>query len=215
MDQMIAWAELQRPQPHRLQEVREARERLAAELAGNKMVEPDLSRIDPATKFPRAIAAMQNPGFIKSAKYTEQQHRARREGAHPLILEFADKLVKRLGMLNIPVFPHCIVRTEEEQQAAYALGVSWDSPADGLWPHRFGAVDIIHSQFAWMDKPVIPHAWDVIGHVGKQVAISMGLKVVWGGDFPPGKYDPAHWELASWRQWRRNADGTFAIARSD
>lgn len=175
--------------------------------------EPDRWQHD--QRFQSAINAMRNPGFIKSARYTEQQHRARREGAHPLILEFADKLVKRLAMLNIPVFPHCIVRTEEEQQSAYERHVSWDSPADGLWPHRFGAVDIIHSQFAWMDKPVIPHAWEVIGHVGKQVAISMGLNVVWGGDFPPGKYDPAHWELASWRQWRRNADGTFALARSD
>ncbi|MBY5568144.1 M15 family metallopeptidase [Rhizobium leguminosarum] len=163
------------------------------------MSQPDLSRIDPATIFPRAIAAMQNPGFLKSPRYQQQQHRAKREGAHPRILEFADKLVKRLAMLQIPVFPHCIVRTEAEQASAFVLGVSWDSPKDGKWPHRFAAVDIIHSQFAWMDKPVIPHAWDVIGHVGKQVAISMGLKVEWGGDFPPGKYDPAHWELVGWK----------------
>lgn len=161
------------------------------------MAEPDLSRIDPATAFPRAIAAMQNPGFLKSAKYQEQQHRANREGAHPRILEFTDKMVKRCAMLSIPVFPHCIVRTEADQASAYVRGVSWDSPDDGMWPHRFAAVDIIHCQYAWMDK--IPHAWDVMGHLGKQVAISMGLQIVWGGDFSAKKHDPAHWELAGWK----------------
>ncbi|QRM46013.1 hypothetical protein [Rhizobium sp. BG4] len=179
------------------------------------MMVPDLTNVDPATKFPRAIAAMQNAGFLKSARYTEQQHRANREGAHPFILEFADKTVKRLGMLGIPFFPHCIVRTEEEQRQAVQSGVSWDSPDDGLWPHRFGAVDLIHGVLGWMDKPAIPYAWDVVGHVGKQVAISMGLKIVWGGDFPPRKYDPAHFEMAGWRNWRKNADGTFALNRSD
>ncbi|MBX5301467.1 hypothetical protein HJB93_19940 [Rhizobium sp. NLR12b] len=161
------------------------------------MPEPDLSRIDPATKFPRAIAAMQNPGFLKSARYQEQQQRANREGAHPRLLEFTDKFVKRCAMLQIPVFPHCIVRTREDQASAYVRGVSNDSPDDGLWPHRFAAVDIIHCQYAWMDK--IPHAWDVMGHIGKQVAISMDLKVVWGGDWVRF-HDPAHWELARWKQ---------------
>jgi len=162
------------------------------------MAEPDLSRIDPATAFPRAIAALQNPGFLKSAKYQEQQHRANREGAHPRILEFTDKFVKRCASLQIPVFPHCIVRTEEDQQSAYARGVSWDSPSDGLWPHRFAAVDIIHSQYAWMDK--IPNAWILMGHIGKEVARSMSLGIAWGGDFSPRKHDPAHWELLGWRQ---------------
>lgn len=164
------------------------------------MAPPDLRNADPSTAFPMALRAMRNPEFMKTPRYKEQQKRARREGAHPDIVEFADKLVKRFRDMGIPMFPHCIVRTREEQQDAFDRGVSWDSPADGLWPHMGYAVDIIHGVLGWMDQPKpIPHAWDIVGHLGKEVALSMGIKIKWGGDFPKGKYDPAHFELEGWR----------------
>lgn len=160
---------------------------------------PDGRNFDQSQAYALALEALRNPGFLKSPRYQEQQTRANRVGADPRILEFSDKMVKRCAGLGIPVFPLCIVRTEEEQQSAYARGVSRDSPSDGLWPHRFAAVDFIHSTRGYMDgENHVAHGWDVLGHIGKEVAASMSLKVVWGGDW--SFYDPAHFELEGWKE---------------
>lgn len=175
-------------------------------MAGNQMPTPDVTRFPIETRYQSALNAMRNPGFLKTPKYQQQQKRALTEGAHPHIVEFARKIVKRFHSMGVPMFPHCIVRTEQEQQSAFDAGVSWDSPTDGLWPHKFGAVDIIHGTLAWMDRPYIPHAWQIVGHVGQEVALSMGIKIVWGGDFSPKKYDPAHFDLANWKQIATTGD---------
>ena len=161
---------------------------------------PDRRNFDQTQAYALAMEALRNPGFLKTPRYQEQQTRANRVGAHPLILEFSDKMVKRCAAFGIPVFPLCIVRTEEEQQSAYARGVSHDSSADGLWPHRFAAVDIIHSTLGYMDaENHVPNGWDVIVHIGMEVANSMSLKIVNGSTFKR-LYDPAHFELGGWRE---------------
>lgn len=166
-------------------------------MAGSPDKIMDYRNADPAKAYPMAIDAMRNPGFLKTPKYQEQQMRANRVGADPRILEFADKLVRRGALLGIPLYPHTIVRTYDDQMAAWVRGVTRDVPNDGKWPHRFAAVDIIHGKLGWMDRPAIPHAWDIIGHLGKEVAHSMGIKIVWGGDWK--FYDPAHFELEGWK----------------
>lgn len=162
------------------------------------MPEPDFRNMDPATRYPRALQAMRNPGFLKTPKYKEQQTRAVTVGADIRICEFADKLVRRAAGMGIPLFPLCIVRTHEDQAAEFVQGNSRDDPSDGMWPHMAYAVDIIHGTLGYMDKPKIPHAWDCIGHLGKEVANSMDLKIVWGGDWK--FYDPAHWEIHGWKE---------------
>lgn len=133
---------------------------------------------------------------MKSQTYQTQQWRAVVEGAHPGILDFSRMLVKRMAKLNVPMYAHCIVRTEDEQRKLFIDGFTKDSPDDGLWPHKCGAADIVHGVKQWgLDK----HQWALVGHVGKEiVAPALGLKVVWGGDWK--FYDPAHWELANWRE---------------
>lgn len=157
----------------------------------------DYRNADPAQKFPMAIEAMRNAAFLKTPKYQEQQTRAKTLGADIRICEFADKLVRLAASLGVPLFPVQMVRTFDEQASAYARGVSKDSPSDGLWPHMGFAVDIIHGTLGYMDKPHVPYGWDVIGHLGKEVANSLDLKVTWGGDW--SFYDPAHWEIADWK----------------
>lgn len=142
------------------------------------------------------MAALRNEAFLKTPKYQEQQKRAVIDGAHPAIVEFSRKLCKRLAGMGIPAFPHCIVRTEQEQLRLFNEGFSKDTPKDGVWPHMGYAVDIIHSKLAWMDG--IPNAWAIFGHVGKEVAASMQIGVTWGGDWKLFK-DPAHWELTHWK----------------
>ena len=174
------------------------------------MQQPDYRNFDPATAFPRALDAMRNPAFLETPKYQEQQTRAIRDGAHPHILEFTDKLIGRGAQLGIPLFPHCIVRRYDEQVAAYTRGMSRDSPADGLWPHKAFAVDIIHGVLGWMDNPIIYDAWAIVGHLGKEVAHSMDIDIEWGGDW---KWrDAAHFELKGWRdmEWPPKPSGEHA-----
>lgn len=188
----------QAPQLHQ-QAIINLLSRLKAEQAGTPQPKMDYRNADKANAFPMAIEAMRNAAFLKTPRYQEQKSRANRDGADIRILEFSDKLIKRCASLGIPVFALCIVRTQEEQQSAYARGVSRDSPSDGLWPHMGFAVDIIHGTRGYMDdENHVPHGWDVIGHLGKEVAHSMDLKVTWGGDWK--FYDPAHWEIADWKE---------------
>lgn len=158
----------------------------------------DFRNVQQREAFPAALRAMKNVDFCKSSKFSEMQHRCNREGADERIVEFSRKLIVRCASLYIPMYPHTMVRTYDDQMSAVVRGVSKDWPNDGKWPHRFAAVDIVHCKLGWMDKPAIPHAWDVIGHLGKEVAHSMGIKIVWGGDYKR-LYDPAHWELEDWR----------------
>lgn len=120
--------------------------------------------------------------------------RAKRKGASPQILEFEQALIKKLASLQVPVFAHCVIRERDEQEAAYFRGNS--KARFGQSPHNYGmAVDIIHSIKGWE----IPNqSWEIIGHVGKEVAKAHGIKIVWGGDFK-SLWDPAHWELADWK----------------
>lgn len=148
-----------------------------------------------------ALRAIRNEPFLNSDKWQAQQWRANREGAHPKILEFEDAFIKRMKALGVPMYAHCVVRTFEDQQAAFVRGVSKDSPSDGMWPHRFAAVDIIHSVQQW---GMPEKSWDLIGHIGFEVAKARGIAMVWGGDWDgdgrkEGFWDPAHWELAFWR----------------
>ncbi len=141
-----------------------------------------------------AVRDIRNLDFCLSQKFFEQQQRADRVGAHPDILEFEKTLVRRLRKLGVPMFAHCVMRGEQDQHMAFVSGHSLARWGDS--PHNFGcAVDLIHGTRAWS----IPRkSWEVIGHVGKEASAAKGIPIVWGGDFKR-LWDPAHWELANWR----------------
>lgn len=120
--------------------------------------------------------------------------RANRVGAHPEILEFERVFIMRMRKLGVPLFAHCVMRGMAEQQRVFETGHSkakW-----GNSPHNYGcAVDIVHGTLAWQ----MPRkSWEIIGHMGKETAASIGVKVEWGGDFK-SLWDPAHWQLHNWR----------------
>lgn len=110
-------------------------------------------------------------------------------------------MIRGLSKLGVPAYAHSVVRTAEEQAELVAKGVSRDSPDDGRWPHKAHAVDVVHSGKHW---ELTDQQWLVFGHVGKEVAKAMGLKVTWGGDWrrnPSDRvgWDPAHWEVFGWK----------------
>lgn len=131
--------------------------------------------------------------FLANARWQEQQWRARRDGAHPKILLFEKRLIRKLEKAGLPFFAHNMVRTAAEQTELYVRNVS--KARAGRSPHNFGcAVDIVHSVRAWNLTKL---EWQLIGHIGKEVAALNHIKIVWGGDWD--FYDPAHWELKDWR----------------
>lgn len=141
-----------------------------------------------------ALRSLQNRPFVQGARFKEQQERARTFGAHDEIVEFGRKFVRRFQKLYIPMFAHCIMRTPEEQDALFVQGFSKLRGRDGA--HVNGcAIDLIHGVRGW---ELARKEWDLVGHVGYEVAQQMGLKLQWGGEWH-SPYDPAHWELLDWR----------------
>lgn len=148
------------------------------------------------------LRAMMDRAFCFSRAYVDQHMRADRIGADARITEFADKLVHKAFKLGIPLFAHCIIRGSADQNALYRRGVS--KARAGESPHNFGcAVDIIHGTKAW---DLSAKQWQIVGHLGRELAKSLGLAVTWGGDDPGVDdrfdWDPAHWELSDWRDVR-------------
>ena len=109
--------------------------------------------------------------------------------------------------LGIPLFTHTCIRGSLEQNRLFKEGRS--KARAGESPHNFGAaVDIIHGTKGWN---LTRKQWAILGHIGKEIAATSGISVVWGGDDGPGdrfNWDPAHWELTEWRKIRSQyADG--------
>lgn len=153
-----------------------------------------------------ALSAMASISFLLSRNYQEQQWRAERKGAHPNILIFEKLFVRRMAKVhNVPVFAHNMIRDLAHQQRLYDQGVSKATP--GKSPHQYGcAVDIVHGIKAW---DLTEQQWRVMGHVGHELAAQLGIKVVWGGNDGPGDkfaWDPAHWQLANWRDVKKRMD---------
>lgn len=98
--------------------------------------------------------------------------------------------------MGIPLFAFCVKRSYEDQKQMVLNGASRDLPNDGMWPHMGYAVDIIHSTLGYglPDK-----GWLLLGHLGKEVAQQLGIKIVWGGDWK-SLVDRPHWELADWKK---------------
>jgi hypothetical protein len=138
--------------------------------------------------------------FLASQKWQQQQWRADRLGAHPDLLEFERVFIKRMAKLGVPMFASEIVRTPERQDDLYALGTTKAKAGESA--HQFGcAVDIVHSVRGW---DLSGKEWQLIGHVGREVATQRGFKLQWGGDDPgvddAFDWDPAHWEILKWRK---------------
>lgn len=146
------------------------------------------------------LRGMLDHPFIHSEKYSEQQGRAKRalpapdnRVAAPELLEFERKLIKRARKLGIPLFTHCVFRSAKEQDALFVQGRS--KARAGQSPHNYGlAADIVHGTKGW---DLTRKQWEIIGHIGKELATQAGIKITWGGDW--NFYDPAHWELSNWK----------------
>lgn len=167
-----------------------------------------------------AVKGMMDEKFITGRKYEDQQFRVDVSGGHPELfggwlpyvadeggvptLKFKEcrgffpVLRSRMETLKVPMFVNEGLRSNERQAELKAGGFSKAGPGSSAHNY-FCAGDYIHGVRGWeLDKT----QWAVIGHIGHEVAKSLQIEVVWGGDDGPGdkfNWDPAHWEIKNWR----------------
>jgi hypothetical protein len=166
------------------------------------MAKPD-TRFPPDVPVPatydEAMRSLRDRDWVAGRQFEAQQMRPNREGAHPDLLIFERRFIKRMAGLGMPLYPHTVIRTMDEQARVYAEGHSKAKPGESA--HNYGmAVDIVHGQRHWN---LSEREWLLVGHIGKEVAKSCGVKLVWGGNDGPGdkfNWDPAHWHIHGWRK---------------
>lgn len=150
-----------------------------------------------------ALAGMVNREYCRSQEFERQRWKAERTGAHPSIVHFERVFVTRMAKLGVPMFAFEIWRSMERQKEMYAKGVSNAKPGES--PHQYGcAIDLIHGVKLWgLDEK----QWQLVHHVGNELATQRGIKLRWGGDwdgdgdiYDNKLFDPPHWEVANWRE---------------
>lgn len=141
-------------------------------------------------------------------------HRAKliqsgRERTHPDIVLFYQKFQAELIRRGIPLYAFEFYRDNKRQDYLKRSGNS--NASAGGSPHQYGcAVDVVHVLKLWN---LTQKQWEVIGAIGKEVARKANIAIRWGGDWngngvsvlndPKERFwDPAHWELENWREWR-------------
>lgn len=136
-----------------------------------------------------ALRYLRSRTFTRSSRYRAQQWKADRRGADPKLLEWEAAFIRRLEKLDIPVFAPVVFRSERVQQRLYVTGKSDQQPGESLFNHGL-AIQIVHAQHG-RNLPKL--CWDLLGHLGKEVARQTGIDMEWQGDKPGG--DPAEWVL--------------------
>lgn len=145
--------------------------------------------------------------YFTSAHKFRLDERADWTGVPPELQQLAYKIQSRLRRMHIPVYVHSCYRSPSLQQMLVDAGHS--KVLSGAH-QRSAAVDIVHNHFHWnCDKEF----WDLLGRVAFEEAEKLTMKgppyddpkrakrtkmkINWGGNW--SFYDPAHIELADWK----------------
>lgn len=160
-----------------------------------------LNVLDAAVKLPATyIEAAKSLKEVRARKLAKNRDRMTvfdQEGMHPDMIRFVKAMNKQFAQREYAMYPFELLRTPERQAKLYKQGRT--KAMAGQSPHQYGcAVDIISCVKYW---DLTPNQWEVIGAIGKEVARRLKIKVVWGGDWK--FYDPAHWEIENWRDYRQ------------
>lgn len=156
---------------------------------------PPLTRDEPAIDtYAQAFHRLQNPSALSSQSYWARRDAIDWGPVSPDLQRFSKALIARFAAYQVPMFVHNAFRSGPEQDELFKRGVT--RAKAGQSPHNHGfAVDIVHYGFYW---ELTRKEWELVGALGKDVARSNNLRLVWGGDFK-SLWDPAHWELSAWK----------------
>lgn len=129
----------------------------------------------------------------------------------------SDQVQKEMQRAGYPVREHELYRSPERQSQLLARGRSTAKPFSSA--HQFfGASDLIHEKWAWFD-PAIPDVpdgaqfWATLYDCIQVVSERYSIPLRWGGDWngngvpvlhdpKESFWDPAHFELCNWRDFR-------------
>ncbi len=148
---------------------------------------------------PRRLSA---PSVFTGEPYLRQGHLADWQHVDLRIMRWSALFIEYARKRAIPLYVHSAFRTEAEQVALIARGVT-RAPYPRS-PHNIGcAVDIVHSVFHW---DLTSREWQLLHVLGllaldrinSTLPVSAKLELIWGGSFK-GLYDPAHWEITDFR----------------
>lgn len=178
----------------------------ASDKGNNTLTERFFGTLESSPHFDAPERLRVGKSVFTGEMYLRQQHRADWQNVDIDVQLFTARLIEACRRKGIPMYAHSAIRTKDEQNALVAKGVS--KARYPRAPHVQGAaVDIVHSLYHWS---LTDDEWKLIGKIGKQVAHQLGIEMNWGGDetgkFEPFtnvadtfRWDPAHWELQSWR----------------
>lgn len=143
------------------------------------------------------------PAFIQSTGYLSQGERADWSHVDVRLMYWAALVVEYARKRGIPLYVHTALRGREEQERLRKAGHS--KAAYGRSAHNIGeAVDIVHGLYHWN---LTKQEWGLIHVLGRlalervnaQLPKERKLQLTWGGHFN-SLYDPAHWEVTSFRE---------------
>lgn len=149
-----------------------------------------------------APARLKWSGYHRTDREFTYNERADYRGVHSGLMHFGALLCEAARKQGIPLYVHCALRTKQEQDTAFSGGFSSLQWPDA--PHcRGGALDIVHARYHW---DLTKQEWSLLGKIGKNCHELLMRKtplrdrwgLVWGGDWRK-PYDPAHWQVAEWR----------------
>lgn len=162
---------------------------------------------------------MMNRQVLLSTRYFTKVLECPWDNTHPIVVKFYRNFQKECAKRGIPMYAFEFYRDKARQTLLRQRGVSKAGP--GQSPHNWGlAVDFIHYERLWN---LTNKEWEVIGAIGKEVARKMNLKVRWGGDWDSDGipvyrdktehfWDPAHWEIENWKEYRTQIREVRALA---
>lgn len=132
---------------------------------------------DPAT-YREAVRWLAHRLYLKSSRYQSQLWRSDAKHLSPVLAEFVQEYANYAARLGIPL--HCDIATSYAERMEYVLGrirsPEFPSVFDGT------CCSVVHS-VRGRDLPDV--AWDVLRHLGQEVAAKLCSGVQWGGRATP------------------------------
>lgn len=162
---------------------------------------------------PKRLAA---PAFFTSRAQLRQWERADWQHVNPLFMRWAALFQEYARKLDIPLYVHSAFRTEEEQEALVARGVSRTHYPRSA--HNIGeAVDIVHGVWHWdltKSEWAFLHLLGVkaLERINAPLKKSEHLRLDWGGNW--SFYDPAHWQITGYKDRVRILEGGQPVRRT-
>lgn len=136
----------------------------------NGVVGDILNAPDFGTDYQAALRWMRRPYYLHGERYAALQEVAERRRAYPPLVVWERAVVARFRRLGVPLYARC-----------------YDA-------ERYGyGVQLAHC--VMLRLPRI--CWQLIRHVGEELAGAHALDVVWGGH-----EDPHRWTMREWESWR-------------